>query len=175
MLRSALFMIMDYVPRLIQGSSSTLLQTSLLTHSIQRTSRLLECKTSLTMFVLEASSFLSRPLISGQTELLDQYSDDAIVQDAPAEVTSQLGFAQASFAWYNKPQTDGMRSPSRQSFRLRVEDEVVFRKGCINLIVGPTGCGKSSLLLALLGEMHHVPLGPGSWVNLPREGGVAYW
>ena len=24
------------------------------------------------------------------------------------------------------------------------------------------------------GEMHFVPSGPGSWFNLPREGGVAY-
>lgn len=28
--------------------------------------------------------------------------------------------------------------------------------------------------MALLGEMHYIPLGPDSWVGLPREGGVAY-
>jgi hypothetical protein len=28
--------------------------------------------------------------------------------------------------------------------------------------------------MALLGEMHFVPLGPGAWLNLPRDGGVAY-
>ena len=28
--------------------------------------------------------------------------------------------------------------------------------------------------MALLGEMHFEPLTPGAWVNLPREGGVAY-
>lgn len=28
--------------------------------------------------------------------------------------------------------------------------------------------------MALLGEMHYIPLGPDSWVNLQREGGVAY-
>lgn len=28
--------------------------------------------------------------------------------------------------------------------------------------------------MALLGEMHYIPLGPDSWVNLPRGGGVAY-
>lgn len=42
------------------------------------------------------------------------------------------------------------------------------------MIVGPTGCGKTSLLMALLGELHYVPSGPDSWFNLPRENGVAY-
>ncbi|KAJ7633865.1 hypothetical protein DFH06DRAFT_1139783 [Mycena polygramma] len=43
-----------------------------------------------------------------------------------------------------------------------------------NLIVGPTGAaGKTSLLMALLGEMHWIPLLPDSSYNLPRESGVA--
>lgn len=42
------------------------------------------------------------------------------------------------------------------------------------MIIGPTGCGKTSLLMALLGEMHFAPSAPDSWFALPREGGVAY-
>lgn len=42
------------------------------------------------------------------------------------------------------------------------------------MIVGPTGSGKTSLLMALLGELHFIPSGPGSWYSLPRGGGVAY-
>jgi ABC-type branched-subunit amino acid transport system ATPase component len=42
------------------------------------------------------------------------------------------------------------------------------------MITGSTGSGKTSLLLALLGEMHYVPTGPGSWVNISRDGGIAY-
>ncbi|CCO37903.1 ATP-binding cassette transporter abc4 Short=ABC transporter abc4 [Rhizoctonia solani AG-1 IB] len=42
------------------------------------------------------------------------------------------------------------------------------------MVIGPTGCGKTSLLMALLGEMHFVPSAPDSWFGLPREGGVAY-
>ena len=57
---------------------------------------------------------------------------------------------------------------------LNIDDQVFFRRGKINLIVGPTGAGKTSLLMALLGEMHYIPLGPDSWVSLPRGGGVAY-
>lgn len=59
-------------------------------------------------------------------------------------------------------------------------------------MIGPTGSGKTSLLMALLGkciaprlqrevtfavilgEMHYIPDSPDSWYNLPREGGVAY-
>lgn len=50
----------------------------------------------------------------------------------------------------------------------------MFQKGKINLILGPTGSGKTSLLLALLGELHFSPPGPDSWYNLPRDKGVAY-
>lgn len=57
---------------------------------------------------------------------------------------------------------------------LGIEDEVFFQRGKINLIIGPTGAGKTSLLMALLGEMHYIPQGPDSFVNLPRAGGVAY-
>ncbi len=57
---------------------------------------------------------------------------------------------------------------------LRIEDEVIFQRGKLNLIVGPTGAGKTSLLMALLGEMHYIPSGPDSFVNLPRAAGVAY-
>jgi ABC-type multidrug transport system fused ATPase/permease subunit len=63
---------------------------------------------------------------------------------------------------------------SSRGFRLQIEDELTFKAGEINLIVGPTGSGKSSLLAALLGEMHYIPLGTSSWFNLPRSGGVAY-
>ena len=56
---------------------------------------------------------------------------------------------------------------------LNIDDQVFFRRGKINLIVGPTGAGKTSLLMALLGEMHYIPQGPDSFVNLPRIDGVA--
>lgn len=37
-----------------------------------------------------------------------------------------------------------------------------------------SGSGKTSLLMALLGEMHFLPSQPTSWFTLPREKGVAY-
>jgi ABC-type multidrug transport system fused ATPase/permease subunit len=98
-----------------------------------------------------------------------------VLEDDSAAHSHEIGLAQAYFAWSKTHGADGAVTPSRQPFRLRVEDPLVFKQGCINLIIGPTGCGKSSLLLALLGEMHYIPSGPGAWINLPREGGIAYW
>jgi ABC-type multidrug transport system fused ATPase/permease subunit len=109
-----------------------------------------------------------------EAELLDQYATDALPQDASNRHADDLGLAQASFFWSKEHSTNGALTPSRQKFRLRIEDDVVFALGKINLITGSTGSGKTSLLMALLGEMHYVPSGPGAWVNIPRKGGVAY-
>jgi ABC-type multidrug transport system fused ATPase/permease subunit len=108
-----------------------------------------------------------------ETELLDRYTNEVVIQDASDQHEDDLGLAQAQFFWSKEHSTDGTLTPSRQRFRLQIEDDVVFKRG-VNLIVGPTGSGKSSLLMALLGEMHYVPSGPGAWVNLPKNGGVAY-
>lgn len=35
---------------------------------------------------------------------------------------------------------------------LRIVNKLSFKKGCLNLITGPTGSGKTSLLVALLGK-----------------------
>jgi ABC-type multidrug transport system fused ATPase/permease subunit len=108
------------------------------------------------------------------TELLDHYTDRHTIQDISADHVDDLGLGHASFFWSAEHSTDGTVTPSRQKFRLRIEDDMIFKQGDLNLIVGPTGCGKTSLLMALLGEMHYVPSGPGAWRNLPKKGGVAY-
>ncbi|VEU24425.1 DEKNAAC105626 [Brettanomyces naardenensis] len=54
-----------------------------------------------------------------------------------------VGFENATFSWSSHSQND---------FKLR-DINVSFRIGKLNVIVGSTGSGKSSLLLALLGEM----------------------
>jgi len=111
------------------------------------------------------------------TELLDEFdpnSKETTIADNVEANTELIGIRNASFTWTS--QSTGTITPgsSRRNFTLRINDEVIFRKGKINLIVGPTGCGKSSLLMALLGELHYVPAGPDSWCNLPRTGGVAF-
>ncbi|KAF9017850.1 hypothetical protein BDZ89DRAFT_1094212 [Hymenopellis radicata] len=110
-----------------------------------------------------------------QTELLDTFSEKDQTPIIPVGgPPKELGLGQATFSWSNDAEVDGSLTPSKRDFMLRIEDELIFRQNCFNLVIGPTGSGKTSLLMALLGEMHFIPSGPGSWYNLPREGGVAY-
>ena len=113
------------------------------------------------------------------TELLDQFTDkDALSAEAvvppPSGEPEVIGIRGAAFTWSNENDGALTPGPNRRNFTLRIEDEVVFKRGKINLIVGPTGAGKTSLLMALLGELHYIPNGPDSWVSLPRAGGIAY-
>ncbi|KAE9384990.1 P-loop containing nucleoside triphosphate hydrolase protein [Gymnopus androsaceus JB14] len=109
-----------------------------------------------------------------ETELLDKFtaqtSSDLILPAATP--TQEIGFRNATFSWSND--SEGSRTPSRRKFLLKIDGELIFMRGTINLIVGSTGSGKTSLLMALLSEMHFMPSGPDSWYNLPREHGVAY-
>ncbi|KAJ6612652.1 P-loop containing nucleoside triphosphate hydrolase protein [Mycena sp. CBHHK59/15] len=107
------------------------------------------------------------------TELLDCFTEkEEAAEFLAPQASNEIGFHDASFTWSND--SDGSVTPSRHKFVLRIDDELLFKRGCINLVLGPTGSGKTSLLMALLGEMHFVPSSPGSWFNLPRDGGVAY-
>ncbi|KAJ6574692.1 hypothetical protein B0H19DRAFT_1371649 [Mycena capillaripes] len=107
-----------------------------------------------------------------KTELLDSFAEsDPNTSDlfVPADATAneQIGFRDATFAWSSE-KTDGTLTPSRRKFTLKIEGEMLFKPGCINLVVGPTGSvrisycfpsaemliclqGKTSLLMALLG------------------------
>ena len=86
-----------------------------------------------------------------------------------------IGFQNASFTWSNDD-IDGAftLTQTQRRFTLHVHGELFFKRGGFNLIIGPTGSGKTSLLMALLGEMHFVPMSPDSWYHLPRAGGVSY-
>ncbi|KAF9013113.1 multidrug resistance-associated ABC transporter [Cyathus striatus] len=103
------------------------------------------------------------------TELLDVYAPLDKNLHKPEYDTDVIGFKDCLFAWSNED--DGSTT---SSFRLRIQGELFFKKGCINLITGPTGTGKTSMLMALLGEMHFISSAPDAWFNLPRVGGLAY-
>ena len=114
-----------------------------------------------------------------KTELLDRYTEE-IAEEAATPITppdlnpQTIGIRDAAFTWSGD--NDGTLTPgkNKRNFVLRITDELTFKRGSINLIVGPTGAGKTSMLMALLGEMHYVPSGPGSYSQLPRSGGIAY-
>ncbi|KAF8816575.1 hypothetical protein BYT27DRAFT_7127650, partial [Phlegmacium glaucopus] len=111
-----------------------------------------------------------------KTELLDSFADKPPhIVDIPTttQYEDEIGFKNATFSW-SVESPSGTSTPSNRTFRLHIGGEQLFKRDCINLIIGPTGSGKTSVLMALLGEMHFIPSTADVWFNLPRKGGVAY-
>ncbi|EJU03270.1 hypothetical protein DACRYDRAFT_115475 [Dacryopinax primogenitus] len=82
-----------------------------------------------------------------------------------------IGFHNARFTWAEP--SAGVVVSGQRDFCLHL-DHLIFKEGELNIIVGPTGCGKTAILMALLGEMHFDKQGVESWFNLPRQHGIAY-
>jgi len=96
-----------------------------------------------------------------QTELLDDFSGKEHIgsfQGVDHSTDERIGFRDATFAWSRD--ADGSLTPSKRSFTLHIEGELLFTRGHINVIAGPTGSGKTSLLMALLGVFLNL-LAPG--------------
>ena len=85
-----------------------------------------------------------------------------------------IGFKKANFSWGPVDEPPGVENPA---FRL-INVDVKFRTGGLNVVAGPTGSGKTSLLMALLGEMTllsgsvHLPGGYDRLSLRPREDGL---
>jgi ABC-type multidrug transport system fused ATPase/permease subunit len=80
-----------------------------------------------------------------ETEKYDQLSHDNLDENG----NKMIGFKNATFSW------GGKESPTDEistAFRL-MDLDIKFEIGKLNIIAGPTGSGKTSLLMALLGEM----------------------
>ncbi len=77
----------------------------------------------------------------------EKYSQ--LIQDDKDEGgETKIGFQNATFTWGGK----GSHTDGSTAFRL-IDMEIKFRVSQLNIIAGPTGSGKTSLLMALLGEM----------------------
>lgn len=62
---------------------------------------------------------------------------------------TKIGFHRATFTWGGK---DPQKNDGSTPFQL-IDVDIKFHVGQLNIIAGPTGSGKTSLLMALLGEM----------------------
>jgi ABC-type multidrug transport system fused ATPase/permease subunit len=83
--------------------------------------------------------------------VFDAQGTDTEIRPIPVSpARDDIGFSNATFSWSND--SDGSRTPNQRQFLLQIPEPLLFKRGGFNLIVGPTGSGKSSLLLALLGE-----------------------
>lgn len=94
----------------------------------------------MTAFVIQSKVSLDRVddfLNEEETTKYDQLDNER------GPNSPEIGFENASFSWNSKADVD---------FKLR-DIDVAFKVGKLNVIIGPTGSGKTSLLLALLGEM----------------------
>lgn len=100
----------------------------------------------------DAIRLQSLTYFESQTELLDAFNSKT--KDAAVSAgDDRLGFGRAYFSWKSsEPGSDGTSTSRRKrEFQIRIEDELIFKRNCINLVVGPTASGKTSLLMALLG------------------------
>lgn len=115
-------------------------------------------------FLRNVSTYLgvdgSYNLIFSQTELIDEFDEEKSNESTeiwsnavPEEKKDVIGIRKARFTWSKDAapsQTpDGTR---KRAFVLSIDDELSLQRGKINLIIGPTGAGKTSLLMALLGR-----------------------
>ncbi|BFZ53859.1 Transporter of the ATP-binding cassette (ABC) [Savitreella phatthalungensis] len=67
-------------------------------------------------------------------------------------VRPEVGFTDATFSWAVARSDDESATSCGQSFQVR-DLSIDFPVGTLSIVCGPTGSGKTSLLLALLGEM----------------------
>lgn len=106
--------------------------------------------------------------IKNQTELLDQFSTGSSAATSTPSASSEICIRQAAFTWSSDTEDVNLPASSQRSFALRIEDELIFKRGRINLVVGQTGSGKTSLLMALLG-MPHIYIVRSAFHHLPAQ------
>ncbi|TDZ68325.1 ATP-dependent bile acid permease [Colletotrichum trifolii] len=84
-------------------------------------------------------------LMEEETEKYEQLGEDNVDENG----NKVIGFRKATYIWGGK---DAVAEDGSLAFRL-MDMDFDFRIGKLNIVAGPTGSGKTSLLMALLGEM----------------------
>ncbi|KAK4171731.1 putative ATP-dependent bile acid permease [Triangularia setosa] len=93
-----------------------------------------------------------------QNFLDEEETEKYQVLGSPTGHQVEIGFEHATLFWPGQSKatdlssTDGKTTESHKSFTLKNLD-LKFKVGKLNIVIGATGSGKSSLLYALLGEM----------------------
>lgn len=128
------------------------------------------------------------------TELLDVFKNDVDIKVKTTQEQNEIYMKNAEFSW-DSPATTAAKerrsksttalasgtntargtatARSKKEWRLKIDD-LVFPQGKTTVVAGKTSSGKTSLLMALLGEMNWVPTQLDASFNLPRAGGIAY-
>lgn len=129
-----------YCYTVIEGNTLTapIAFTSLSLFTLLRTP--LDQLSDMTSYVVQSKVSLDRIGDFLNEEETSKYEQ---LGQTPGPNSPAFGFEEASFAWNLKSEND---------FKLR-DINIDFKEGKLNVIIGPTGSGKTSLLLALLGEM----------------------
>lgn len=103
-----------------------------------------------------------------ETEKFTQIRDSNVTGDPP-----KIAMENATFSWgSSKGRSQGDVANDTDAFRL-IKMDVDFHTGKLNIIAGSTGSGKTSMLMALLGEMNlldgavHLPGGSANRAELP--------
>ena len=128
MLRNQISQLSWYVGQLVQGQRT--LHSS---RHICENWHIATAKVSLDRF----TEFLN------ETELLDYFgSKQGSLTGVPLQADEDdgmrdVGFRNATFSWSEK-EIDGSLTPTSRCFRLHIEGELLFKRNCINMIVGPT-------------------------------------
>ncbi|KZS96543.1 hypothetical protein SISNIDRAFT_451288 [Sistotremastrum niveocremeum HHB9708] len=119
-------------------------------------------------------------LRSGETIKQEHIISPPLTPSSSTDHLSPLLIRDMAFAW-ETPASSGnagfpISAPSENDARfwLRIDGVLEFYEGGINIVCGATGVGKTSLLMALLGEMHQEALSAHGCVMFPRDGGVSY-
>lgn len=111
---------------------------------------------------------VDRYLNEEETEKYNQLTDSNVTGGPP-----KISLEKATLTWGSTKPASGVLGGS-DAFRL-IGVDISFRVGKLNIIAGPTGSGKTSLLMALLGEMRllegrvYLPGGLSNRVELPVD------
>ncbi|KAK3997785.1 putative ATP-dependent bile acid permease [Cladorrhinum sp. PSN332] len=91
--------------------------------------------------------------------LAEEETDKYQVLATPPTRQVEIGFERATFCWPgkkhgpNNSKSTGVETAESPEFFTLKNLDLMFRVGKLNIVIGATGSGKSSLLYALLGEM----------------------